>query len=338
MLQLWDFRSAVITSIFVTLLTIWAMWPTKKWDPRGQFCYVTGGSSGLGLAVAKALTNMGAHVTIVARNEERLTKALAELEELRQNPNQVIRSYSYSLTDADSSNAALEVASKDHGGKYPDAVFMCAGAATPGFFVEEDANSMRKGMDNSYWVQAYTALAYTKAIVRDRTSGKLVFISSLLGYMSMLGYSTYSPGKYALRGLAETLRSELILYDCTVHIMFPGNIDTPGYAEENRTKPKVALEVDSSDKPTAPDVLATQLIHGVQRGDFHISPDILSNIFRSSTIGATPHHNVLLDGLYAVVGWIGLPLWRQGVDSKVLKHRNEHDEYLAAKGFFKTVL
>lgn len=35
---------------------------------------------------------------------------------------------------------------------------------------------------------------------------------------------------------------------------------------------------------------------------------------------------------------IGLPLWRQGVDSKVLKHRNEHEEYLAAKGFFKTVL
>lgn len=107
--------------------------------------------------------------------------------------------------------------------------------------------------------------------------------------------------------------------------MFPGNIDTPGYAEENRTKPKVALEVDSSDKPTAPDVLATQLIYGdqivsytgnlviycfavarlgVQRGDFHISPDMLSNIFRSSTIGATPHHNVLLDGLYAVAGWV----------------------------------
>lgn len=43
---------------------------------------------------------------------------------------------------------------------------------------------------------------------------------------------------------------------------------------------------------------------GVQRGDFHIAPDMLANIFRSSTIGATPHHNIFLDGLYAVIGWV----------------------------------
>jgi len=156
--------------------------------------------------------------------------------------------------------------------------------------------------------------------------------------MSMIGYSTYSPGKHALRGLAETLRSELILYDSTVHIMFPGNIDSPGYIEENRLKPKITLEIESTDKPTAPEVLANVLVQGVQRGDFHIAPDMLANIFRSSTIGATPHHNILLDGLYAVIGWIGLPLWRRGVDSTVLQHRKEHDEYLTTKGFYKKTI
>ncbi|KAE9410618.1 NAD(P)-binding protein [Gymnopus androsaceus JB14] len=262
--------------------------------------------------------------------------ALAELEKFRTSPNQVLRSYSYSLTDPESSAAALESAAQEHGGKVPDAVFLCAGAATPGFFVEENASSLQKGMDNTYWVQAYSALAYTKRIVRDKRPGKLVFISSLLGYMSMIGYSTYSPGKHALRGLAETLRSELILYDCTVHIMFPGNIDSPGYVEENRVKPKITLEIESTDKPTAPEVLANELIQGVQHGDFHIAPDMLSNIFRSSTIGATPHHNILLDGLYAAIGWIGLPLWRRGVDSTILRHKKEHNEYLTAKGFYKT--
>lgn len=34
---------------------------------------------------------------------------------------------------------------------------MCAGASTPGFFVEQDERSMREGMDNGYWVQAWTA-------------------------------------------------------------------------------------------------------------------------------------------------------------------------------------
>ncbi|KAJ3762051.1 oxidoreductase [Lentinula raphanica] len=337
MLHILGLGNSVLSLTLSTLLiAFWAMWPTKKWDPRGQFCYVTGGSSGLGLALAVALTGRGAHVTIVARNEERLAKALAEIETNRENPNQILRSYSYSLTDPEASQAALEAASEDHDHKYPDAVFLCAGAATPGFFVEEDAKSMQKGMDNTYWIQAYTALAYAKHLARKQTQGKLVFTSSLLGYMSLIGYSTYAPGKHALRGLAETLRSELILYNSSVHIMFPGNIDSPGYEEENRTKPKITLEIESTDRPTAPDVLAKELIDGVRRGDFHIAPDMLSNIFRSSTMGATPHQNVLLDAFYAGIGWIGLPLWRRSVDSKVLGHREEHKEYLQTRDFFKS--
>ena len=46
----------------------------------GQHCFVTGGSSGAGLALAVLLVKRGAHVSIVARNEERLQAALAELE------------------------------------------------------------------------------------------------------------------------------------------------------------------------------------------------------------------------------------------------------------------
>jgi len=45
-----------------------------------QHCYVTGGSTGLGLELAKQLTARGAHVSIVARNKERLEKALEDLE------------------------------------------------------------------------------------------------------------------------------------------------------------------------------------------------------------------------------------------------------------------
>jgi hypothetical protein len=45
-----------------------------------QHCYVTGGSTGLGLELAILLTKRGAHVSIVARNKERLQKALENLE------------------------------------------------------------------------------------------------------------------------------------------------------------------------------------------------------------------------------------------------------------------
>lgn len=56
------------------------MWFGKKWNADGVHCYVTGGSSGLGLSLSLLLVTKGAHVSIVARNQEKLDKALAELE------------------------------------------------------------------------------------------------------------------------------------------------------------------------------------------------------------------------------------------------------------------
>ena len=80
MLHLISNNTAATLALSTLLFAIWTMWPSKKWNPRGQVCYVTGGSSGLGLAIAVALTKKGADVSIVARNEERLAKALAEME------------------------------------------------------------------------------------------------------------------------------------------------------------------------------------------------------------------------------------------------------------------
>lgn len=76
----------------------------------------------------------------------------------RVTPNQVLKSYSYSLNTCDAASEALEAACEPHGGETPDAVFLCAGAATPGFFVEQTEESMKKGMDNTYWLAAWSAM------------------------------------------------------------------------------------------------------------------------------------------------------------------------------------
>ncbi len=80
------------------------------------------------------------------------------LQKSRQSSEQKLKAYSYSLTDSVASTAALQEASDDHGGKCPDAVFLCAGASRPGFFIEENEDTLRRGMDNAYWVQAFSAL------------------------------------------------------------------------------------------------------------------------------------------------------------------------------------
>ncbi|KAF7301724.1 Protein kinase domain-containing protein [Mycena indigotica] len=321
--------------LLAALPLVFSMFFAKKWSPKGLHCYVTGGSSGLGLALALLLTRRGAHVSIVARDEKKLKTALAELEKARQNPDQKLNSYSFSLNEADASTAALDAASAPHGGRTPDVIFLCAGTATPGFFVEQTEVSLRKAMDSAYWVQAWSALAASKRMVREGVKGKIVFTSSILAYFSMVGYSSYSPGKHALRGLAETLRSEMQLYGITIHLFCPGTIYSPGYEEENKTKPEITLKIEEADSGLQPEQVADALIAGIERNDFHIAADFLGNIFRASTRGGTPQNNVLVDTFFALVGWVGLPIWRKGVDALIIAHGKErHVEYLKERNFF----
>lgn len=65
-----------------------------------------------------------------------------------------------------------------------------------------------------------------------------------------------------LSGLAETLRSELQLYSIDVHIFFPPTIYSPGYEEENKTKPKITLKIEETDEGLVPDKAAAGLLRG----------------------------------------------------------------------------
>ena len=65
-----------------------------------------------------------------------------------------------------------------------------------------------------------------------------------------------------MTGLAETLHSELMLYGIDVHIAFPGTIYTPGYEEENKTKPKITLKVEETDGGESPESVAYIIYNG----------------------------------------------------------------------------
>ncbi|RPD69249.1 oxidoreductase [Lentinus tigrinus ALCF2SS1-7] len=311
---------------------------SKRWDPHLKHCFATGGSSGAGLAFAKLLAQNGAYVFIVSRDQAKLNKALEELEAARQNSQQVFRAYSFSVNTEAGSAAAIKAASKPFDGRCPDAFSLCAGASRPGFFVEQTEESLRTGMEQTYYAQAFTALVSPMrhrkpwSSKASRLKGKIVFCSSTLGYFSMVGHSTYSPEKFAIRGLAETLQSEFMLYGIEVHVAFPGTIYSPGYSEENRVKPKVTLKIEETDEGATPEVVAKIILDGVRSGKFHITVDFIGNVFRSSTAGSTERNSYALDWVHGLIGYIALPIWRNSVDSTVLKHREEHEVYLRERG------
>ena len=121
--------------------------------------------------------------------------------------------------------------------------------------------------------------AATKEMVRQGIKGKIVFVSSVLGLMSFVGYTTYSPGKFAIRGarptavsckapidgclgLAESLRSELKMYGIDVHVAFPATILSPGLDEENEVKPKITLKIEETDSGSPPEEVAAGILRG----------------------------------------------------------------------------
>ncbi|CAG8692780.1 4488_t:CDS:2, partial [Acaulospora colombiana] len=144
----------IVVSLFPQMF--WSRKP--KWQPAGKQCVVTGGSSGLGLALATLLVKRGAHVAVIARDQKKLDDALKILEAARVNPDQILSAHSHSLATLSESKLALENAAKSHGGRAPDAIFTCAGISTPNYFLTSEEEDLTSGMTNAYWIQAFPAL------------------------------------------------------------------------------------------------------------------------------------------------------------------------------------
>ena len=265
--------------------------------------YVTGGSTGLGKALALALVRLGADVTIVARNPERLAAAIAELKAAVK-PEQKIYSVSADLTDAQGSQDALDAAVKLNG-KCPDYAFLCAGASFPRYFIDTTPEQLREGMDYSYWIQAWSAHALSRAMVAKRVKGSIVLVSSFLGYTSFVGYTNYSPGKYALRGLADSLRSEMLLHDINIHLFMPAGIDSPGYVTEQLHKPAPTRKLEEGDKVISPEECAQYLIRGMQKGHYQPSSYFITDLMRAASKGGVPRNNVVVDSFYWLLSGVG---------------------------------
>ncbi|KAF7318506.1 3-ketodihydrosphingosine reductase TSC10 [Mycena chlorophos] len=313
------------------------------WNPDGKHCYVTGGTSGLGLALALLLASKGAHVSVVARAQSALDSALAQLEAARVYPHQRLKAYSYDLRMFSESEKALQAVCAEFGGQAPDAVFTCAGAARPKYFVMLSEEDMRKGMDDAYWIQAWTILAAVKLMVRQRRPGLVTIVSSMVGYMSFLGWGPYAPGKHALHGLADTLQSELMLYDppITAHLFVPATMLTPGFDKENVDKPQITRDIDDPASAITPANAACALLAGVQRGDAHITCDIVGDMFRVSSRGLAPRRGWVRDALLDWLAFWVAPIWRYfALDRRVRakKTREEHRAFLEESGFFDSAV
>ena len=184
---------------------------------------VTGGNSGIGLATAKAYALEGARVFITGRDEQALTKAVAEIAEIGKVGAQAIRSDAGSVADARALASHLS-----EQGVQLDAVFLNAGVAkfaglsdaTEGLW-DEIFNTNVKGL--YFQVQALTPLL--------RKGAAIVINGSINAHIGMPGSSIYAASKAAVISMAKTLSAELLARGARVNVVSPGPISTPLYGK-----------------------------------------------------------------------------------------------------------
>ena len=234
----------------------------------GAHVLVTGGSSGIGLATAARCRDRGAAVSIVARDEDRLARARDQLWARRSE--RLLASHVADVTDVEELDRAVTTLTETMGPV--DVLVTSAGEAHPGLFTELSDDVFRAQMEVGYFGTLHAARAVVPSMI-ERGRGHLVFVASTVALLGVYGYSAYAPAKYAVRGLAETLRPELKPHGVVVSCAYPPDTDTPGLAREDEHKPEATKRISATIKPRSADAVADAIVRGIERNRLVITAD-----------------------------------------------------------------
>lgn len=232
---------------------------------------VTGGSKGIGKAIARELLSRGANAILLARGAEALEDARAEFAEAF--PERSIWTVQADVGDYARVEAAISEAIAQAGSL--GGVVNNAGVAMPRYFDEIPAEEFEHVMRIDYLGSVYV----TKAVVPHLSAGAFVaFTSSVAGYIGAFGYTSYSPAKFAQIGFAEALEQELLSREIRVCVLCPPDTQTPGLDEENKIKPFETAEMAKTAKLMTAEDVAKIFADGLVRGRFLINCNIESKV------------------------------------------------------------
>lgn len=170
---------------------------------------VLGGTSGIGLATARAALEAGARVTVTGRDEARLADAADNL-------GARARAVRLDATDEEGTRALVAgMESLDH-------VFITAGALVLDSRLEPDADALRPAIDTRFWGAVYAA---KHAAARIPAGGSITFMSGTAGRRPLPGAAVASASCGAVDAFARALAVDLA--PVRVNSIQPGYVDTP---------------------------------------------------------------------------------------------------------------
>jgi 3-dehydrosphinganine reductase len=139
-----------------------------------------------------------------------------------------------------------------------------------------------KDLKNMMNINYYGAVYTTKSAWRflHQSKGHVAFVSSVAGYTGVYGYTYYTPTKFALTGLVETLRMEAKDFGIGVTIIYPPDTDTPMLHKEHENAIPETLALAAGAHILDADFVAQKLIKGIQANQFEVYCNFQSKLIR----------------------------------------------------------
>lgn len=203
---------------------------------KDKVVIITGGSSGIGKALAQEFGSKGSKIVITGRRLEPLQEVAKEL---KQEGIELVTLQADVSKEEDNKYMAEEVIKRF--GKI-DILINNAGISMRALFNDVDLDVVKKVMDINFYGVLYATKYCLPSIIENK--GSVVGISSIAGYRGLPGRTGYSASKFALQGFLEVLRTEMI--PTGVHVLTA----SPGFTASNIRK--VSLTKDGTSQGESP--------------------------------------------------------------------------------------
>lgn len=190
---------------------------------------ITGGSSGLGFALAELLGKEDYSIIILARNQDKINKSVADLTAKKI----TAKGFSCDITDEAGLKKCFDQIKSEYG--KIDYLVLNAGVVTTKLLSDyQNATEIKKDLEIDLWGTILSAYQFLPLL---GSGSKLLMISSGFGLMGAAGYSMYCAAKAGIVNFGESLRRELLGKNINVYVACPGDMDTPQFHEEVKNAP-----------------------------------------------------------------------------------------------------
>ena len=243
-------------------------------DFKGKTAFISGGASGIGLAMAKQFLGAGMQVIIADIRQEALNNAVAALNggplvralmlDVTDRKNWTIVSDEIDQIDIVCSNAGVFLGGPAQDATYDDWDFVL------GVNLQGTINCIQ---------------TFVPRMIKQKTGGHIVLTSSINGLFQSGGAAVYTASKFAVTGLGESLRVNLAPHNIGVSLLHPGPVATGLFESTPQVRPKnlrhtgaYAVKLDSSDPVSSeifatampPDEVGRKVLAGIRRNDLYI--------------------------------------------------------------------